>query len=132
MESTELSGAAVVSTKAGIGEVKGADFQSLREQIDEDERFRMSGMTYLPAARRERQRLMSPEFEIERARQIAALQYPLTSEVRLAPISGPVTDSAKDLLNPPRRAPFDRVGVACLAWSAIFIVLTGVLALTLK
>jgi hypothetical protein len=89
-------------------------------------------MTYLPAAGRERQRLMSGELEAERARQIAALRYLLTSEGTLVPISGPVTDSTKDLLNPPRRAPFDRLGVACLAWSAVFIVLTGVLALTLK
>ena len=75
---------------------------------------------------------MSWEFETKRARQIAALRHALTFEGTLVPITGPVTDSAKDLLNPPRRAPFDRVGVACLAWSAIFIVLTGVLALTLK
>jgi len=75
---------------------------------------------------------MSGEHETGRARQIAALRHPLTCGAALAPISAPVTDSTKDLLNPPRRAPFDRVGVACLAWSAIFIVLTGVLALTLK
>jgi hypothetical protein len=75
---------------------------------------------------------MSREFVVERARQIAALRHALTSEGTLASISRPVTDAPKDLLNQPRRAPFDRVGVACLAWAAVFIVLTGVLALTLK
>jgi hypothetical protein len=75
---------------------------------------------------------MSEERGGDRARQIAALRYSLTSEGMLAPISGPVTDAPKDLLNPPRRAPFDKVGVACLAWATVFIVLTGVLALTLK
>ena len=75
---------------------------------------------------------MSGQFEMQRARQIAALRYPLTSEAMLVPISGPVTDTLKDVLNAPRRGPFDRVGVASLAWAAIFIVLTGVLALTLK
>jgi hypothetical protein len=75
---------------------------------------------------------MSAELDASRARQIAALRHPLTSEAALVPISGPVTDSTKDALTSPRRAPFDRLGLACLAWSAIFIVLTGVLALTLK
>jgi hypothetical protein len=43
-----------------------------------------------------------------------------------------VIDSLKDSLNAPRNPPFDRVGVACLAWSSVFIVLTAVLVLTLK
>ncbi|HEY5008380.1 MAG TPA: hypothetical protein VII42_10265 [Caulobacteraceae bacterium] len=43
-----------------------------------------------------------------------------------------MTDSLKDLLESPRSPPFDRIGVACLAWSAAFIALTTVLALTLK
>lgn len=75
---------------------------------------------------------MSAEQDTDRARQIAALRHPLTCQAALASISGAVTDTVKDLLAAPRRAPFDRVGMVCLAWSVIFIVLTGVLALTLK
>ena len=69
---------------------------------------------------------------MEEARQIAAVRHPLTVGRALAPISAPVTDSLKDLLESPRSPPFDRIGVACLAWSAAFIALTTVLALPLK
>jgi hypothetical protein len=117
---------------AGIGRVKGERFQSLREQGDEDERLHMRRMTYLPGRARERQRLMSVDSAIERARQIAAMRRPLTNRGTPAPITGGVTDSLKDLLDAPRSPPFDRIGVVCLAWAAAFITLTAVLALTLK
>ncbi|HEX4197419.1 MAG TPA: hypothetical protein VHZ26_08255 [Caulobacteraceae bacterium] len=75
---------------------------------------------------------MSVERDVERARQIAALRHPLTYRGAFTPISHRVTDSLKDPLDAPRTTPFDRVGVFCLAWSSVFIVLTTVLALTLK
>jgi hypothetical protein len=75
---------------------------------------------------------MSTDAAIEDARQIAAMRHPLTNGPAIAPIEGLVTDSPKDLLEAPRSAPFDRIGVVCLAWSAAFITLTAVLALTLK
>lgn len=75
---------------------------------------------------------MSMHRDPERPRQIAALRYPLTDRVAFAPIPRRVTDSVKDPLDGPRATPFDRFGVICLAWSSVFIVLTTVLALTLK
>jgi hypothetical protein len=89
-------------------------------------------MTYLPARRRERQRLMSTDAVSEKARQNAAVRHPLTNPATLARIGGPVTDSPKDLLDAPRSPPFDRLGMICLAWAGAFIALTTVLALTLK
>jgi hypothetical protein len=68
----------------------------------------------------------------EGARQIAAMRHPLTNGPVVAPIEGVVTDSPKDLLDTPRGAPFDRIGMMCLAWAGAFITLTAVLALTLK
>ena len=75
---------------------------------------------------------MSMGAAIEKARQIAALRNPLTDGRASTPISTTVTDSLKDLLDSPRSPPFDRIGVACLAWAVAFITLTAVLALTLK
>ena len=89
-------------------------------------------MTYLPARGRERQRLMSMDGALEKARQNAAMRHPLTNAGARAPIGEVVTDSLKDLLDAPRSPPFDRIGVVCLAWSAAFITLTAVLALALK
>jgi hypothetical protein len=45
-----------------------------------------------------------------------------------------VTDQIKDFLNRPNpaRFPFDRFGLACLAWAGAFVALTAVLSLTLK
>jgi hypothetical protein len=117
---------------AGVDRVKGDDFQSLREQVGEDERLHMRRMAHLPAGAGERQRLMSMHRDAERARQTAALRHPLTDQVVFAPISGRVTDALKDSISPPRISPFDPLGVACLAWASIFIILTGVLVVTLK
>jgi hypothetical protein len=75
---------------------------------------------------------MSTQAAIQKARQNAAVRHPLTNGAALALISSAVTDSLKDLVDPPRSPPFDRVGVVCLAWSAAFIALTAILALTLK
>lgn len=75
---------------------------------------------------------MSTDGGIETARQIGAMRHPLTNSGTPAPITVGVTDSLKDLLDAPRSPPFDRIGVVCLAWSAAFITLTAVLALTLK
>jgi hypothetical protein len=117
---------------AGVDRVKGDSFQSLREQVGEDERLRMRRMAHLPAGAGERQRLMSMHRDARPARQIAALRHPLTDRVMFAPISGRVTDALKESISPPRISPFDRLGIACLAWASIFIVLTAVLAVTLK
>ena len=75
---------------------------------------------------------MSVNCETEPARQIAAAAHGLTRPPRFAPRSARVTDAAKNLLDAPRRFPFDRIGVACLAWAGGFIVLSTVLALILK
>jgi hypothetical protein len=75
---------------------------------------------------------MSTDGAIGEARQIAAMRHPLTIGPATAPIGEVVTDSLKTLLDAPRSPPFDRIGVVCLAWSAAFIALTAVLALTLK
>ena len=75
---------------------------------------------------------MSLDAAAERARQIAAVRHPLTIRARAVPISATVTDSLKELLDAPRSPPFDKVGLACLAWAAVFITLSTVLALTLK
>lgn len=75
---------------------------------------------------------MSIDAAVAQARQIAAMRYLLTNGARPALISAVVTDSPKDLLDAPRSPPFDRIGVACLAWASAFITLTAVLALTLK
>ena len=75
---------------------------------------------------------MSVDAAAERARQIAAARHPLTFRARAAPISEAVTDTLKELLDAPRSPPFDKVGLACLAWAAVFITLSTVLALTLK
>jgi hypothetical protein len=42
---------------------------------------------------------------------------------------GMSTEQASDAL---ARRPFDRVGIAALAWTVAFIALTGLLALTLR
>jgi hypothetical protein len=73
---------------------------------------------------------MSGAFDRGNARQIAALRRPLIFAPREAPIATRVTDTPKDLLDSSRSPPFDTLGVACLAWAAVFIVVTTILALT--
>jgi hypothetical protein len=63
---------------------------------------------------------------------MAAAPHGLTRRAALAPRSARVADAVKDLLDAPRRFPFDRIGVACLAWAGVFIVLSTALALILK
>ena len=73
---------------------------------------------------------MSGASDRDNPRQIAATRRPLIFAAREAPIATRVTDAPKDLLDGPRSPPFDMVGVACLAWAAIFIIVTTILALT--
>ena len=63
---------------------------------------------------------------------MAAAPHGSTRQAALAPGFVRLTDTVKDLLDAPRRFPFDRIGVACLAWAGVFIVLSTALALILK
>jgi hypothetical protein len=75
---------------------------------------------------------MSVDAAAARARQIAAVRHPLTISATVAPISETVSDTLKELLDAPRSPPFDKVGLACLAWAVFFISLSTLLALTLR
>jgi hypothetical protein len=75
---------------------------------------------------------MSVNYETDLARQIAAAPHGLTREPAFAPIAASMTDAVKDLLDAPQSFPFDRIGLACLAWAGVFSILATVLVLTLK